>query len=59
MLQVPVEWIGLPAAVIERKLQHQQREIIQMLATEVERHAGSNTLNLTALRQFLDERDPR
>lgn len=56
MLTVPVEWKDLPQSEIARKLRGNEPHLTNMLAGEIKRWAGSGAVDLSALRQFLEDR---
>lgn len=56
MLTVPRHWRKLSEAEIERALRHNQPHLLPFLAREVKRWQGSGVLNLTELRNLLEER---
>jgi len=57
VLQVPRRWRRLSESEIERALRHDQPQLLPMLAKEVKRWQGSGVINLTGLRELLEERE--
>lgn len=57
MLMVPKHWKRLSEEEIARKLRANEPGLSRMLAAEVKRWAGKGAINLTGLRQLLEERE--
>jgi hypothetical protein len=56
MLTVPRHWRKMGVPEIERALRYNQPHLIPTLAHEVKRWQGSGVLDLTKLRELLEER---
>lgn len=57
MLTVPRHWRKLSVSEIERALRYNQPHLLPFLAHEIKRWQGSGVLDLTGLRQLLEERE--
>lgn len=57
LLTVPRDWPALSVAEIERKLRHPLNDgMYRVIAEEIKKWGGTGTYDLTALRQFLEDR---